>query len=174
MSNDRAGSEDDNLDNPTGAEQAADDSAAAAADDAAATATPAGASSENDGIGEADFAPEQTDEDSDVSLEKVGVGAAAAGSARAAARRAGARSGVTEGKNAPTRGREDKDEHSNVFSRIGRFLREVIAELGKVIWPSQKQMVTYTIVVIVFLIFMIALVSGLDLLFGWGVRSIFG
>lgn len=173
MSNDRAGSEDDNLDTPTGAEEAAD-SAVEATDDAVESVAPQGASSDNDGIGDADFAPEQAEDDSDVSLEKVGVGAAAAGSARAAARRAGARSGVTEGKGAPTRARSEDEKRANVFSRIGRFLREVIAELGKVIWPSQKQMVTYTIVVIVFLIFMIALVSGLDLLFGWGVRSVFG
>jgi preprotein translocase subunit SecE len=48
-------------------------------------------------------------------------------------------------------------------SRIGRFIREVIAELGKVIWPTRKELVTYTIVVIVFVTIMVTLVAGLDI-----------
>jgi preprotein translocase subunit SecE len=61
-----------------------------------------------------------------------------------------------------------------MFARFGRFLREVVAELRKVIWPSRNQMVTYTIVVIVFVAFMVALVAGLDLLFAKGVLAVFG
>lgn len=34
------------------------------------------------------------------------------------------------------------------MGRIGRFLREVKAELSKVIWPSRKQTVVYTGVVL--------------------------
>ncbi len=33
--------------------------------------------------------------------------------------------------------------------RIGRYLREVRAELRKVVWPSRKELVTYTLVVLV-------------------------
>ena len=58
--------------------------------------------------------------------------------------------------------------------RIGRFLREVISELRKVLWPSRNELVTYTIVVIVFVAFMVALVAGLDLLFAKGVIAVFG
>ena len=58
--------------------------------------------------------------------------------------------------------------------QIGRFLREVVAELRKVIWPTRNQMVTYTIVVIVFVAFMVALVGVLDLLFAKGVLAVFG
>lgn len=59
-------------------------------------------------------------------------------------------------------------------SRIGRFLREVIAELGKVIWPTRKELVTYTIVVIVFVSIMVALVAGLDIGFAKVVLWVFG
>jgi preprotein translocase subunit SecE len=59
-------------------------------------------------------------------------------------------------------------------SRIGRFIREVIAELGKVIWPTRKELVTYTIVVIVFVSIMVALVAGLDILFAKVVLWVFG
>jgi preprotein translocase subunit SecE len=59
-------------------------------------------------------------------------------------------------------------------NRFVRFLREVVAELRKVIWPTRNQLVTYTIVVLVFVSFMVALVSLLDYLFGRGVLFLFG
>ena len=46
------------------------------------------------------------------------------------------------------------------------YLQQVVEELRKVIWPTRSQMVTYTIVVFLFLVFMTALVSGVD--FGAG------
>jgi preprotein translocase subunit SecE len=58
--------------------------------------------------------------------------------------------------------------------RLTRFIREVIAELSKVIWPTRKELVTYTVVVIVFVSIMVALVAGLDILFAKGVLVIFG
>jgi preprotein translocase subunit SecE len=59
-------------------------------------------------------------------------------------------------------------------ARIGRFLREVVAELGKVIWPTRKELITYTSVVIVFVSIMVALVAGLDILFAKVVLLVFG
>jgi preprotein translocase subunit SecE len=57
---------------------------------------------------------------------------------------------------------------------IMRFLREVVAELRKVIWPGRRELITYTTVVIVFVAFIVALVAGLDLLFAQGVLAVFG
>lgn len=59
-------------------------------------------------------------------------------------------------------------------ARLGRFIREVIAELGKVIWPTRKELVTYTGVVIVFVSIMVALVAGLDIGFAKLVIVVFG
>lgn len=56
---------------------------------------------------------------------------------------------------------------------VATFFPEVGSELKKVIWPTAKQMVTYTVVVIIFLILMTALVSGVDFLAGFGVEKIF-
>jgi preprotein translocase subunit SecE len=39
----------------------------------------------------------------------------------------------------------------------------VVAELRKVVYPTQEQLVTYFFVVMIFVIFMMALVSALDL-----------
>ena len=73
-------------------------------------------------------------------------------------RRSGRRASRRRAKTAKDKGR------GNPFSGLN-FLREVIAELRKVIWPNRKQMVTYTSVVLVFLVFMVALIGGVDLAF---------
>ncbi|MFI5780405.1 preprotein translocase subunit SecE [Nocardia sp. NPDC051570] len=62
----------------------------------------------------------------------------------------------------------------NPLKRLVKFLREVVAELRKVIWPNRKQMVTYTSVVLVFVVFMVAFIYGLDLAFVKGVDWLFG
>jgi preprotein translocase subunit SecE len=54
------------------------------------------------------------------------------------------------------------------------FYRQIVAELRKVVWQSQQQLVTYFLVVMVFVLFMIALVSLLDLGFGKAVFAVFG
>ena len=56
---------------------------------------------------------------------------------------------------------------------IPTFYRQVVAELRKVVWPTQEQLVTYFLVVMVFVMFMMAFVSVLDLAFGKLVFAIF-
>jgi preprotein translocase subunit SecE len=53
------------------------------------------------------------------------------------------------------------------------FYRQVIAELRKVVWPTQEQLVTYFFVVMVFVIVMMTLVALLDLGFGKIMLDIF-
>ena len=53
------------------------------------------------------------------------------------------------------------------------FLRQVLAELRKVVWPTQQQLVTYFFVVLVFVIVVMALVTVLDLVFGKLVFELF-
>jgi len=57
---------------------------------------------------------------------------------------------------------------------VGLFLRQVIAELRKVIWPTREQLVTYFLVVLMFVLFMIAFVSVLDYAFNSAMFEIFG
>jgi preprotein translocase subunit SecE len=61
-----------------------------------------------------------------------------------------------------TRKRDAGDKSPSIVSRFIRFLREVVGELRKVIWPTRKQQLTYTLVVLVFVAFVVAFVSGLD------------
>jgi preprotein translocase subunit SecE len=59
-------------------------------------------------------------------------------------------------------------------ARISLFYRQVIAELRKVIWPTRKELVTYTTVVIVFVLVVIAYVTVLDFAFSKGILALFG
>ncbi|MCU1691197.1 MAG: preprotein translocase, SecE subunit [Frankiales bacterium] len=57
---------------------------------------------------------------------------------------------------------------------IGTFYRQVVAELRKVIWPTRNELVTYTTVVVVFVVVMVAIVSVFDFAFSQAVLKVFG
>jgi preprotein translocase subunit SecE len=54
------------------------------------------------------------------------------------------------------------------------FYRQVVAELRKVVWPTQQQLITYFVVVLVFVLVVMTIVSLLDLGFGRLVFKVFG
>lgn len=54
------------------------------------------------------------------------------------------------------------------------FYRQVVAELRKVVWPTQQQLITYFLVVLVFVVVIMTIVSLLDLGFGKLVFAVFG
>jgi preprotein translocase subunit SecE len=62
----------------------------------------------------------------------------------------------------------------NPAQRISLFYRQVVAELRKVIWPTRKELITYTTVALFFVVIMIAIVALLDLGFAKAVLKVFG
>ena len=72
---------------------------------------------------------------------------------------------------AVSREKKPGDEHKR--TGVATFYRQVVAELRKVVWPTQEQLVTYFLVVLVFVVFFMTLVSLLDLGFGKLVFEIF-
>ncbi len=70
--------------------------------------------------------------------------------------------------------KRDRAARRNPFARFTLFIRQVIAELKKVVTPTRKELVSFTAVVLVFVIIMMALVWGLDQVFGWLVLYVFG
>jgi preprotein translocase subunit SecE len=56
----------------------------------------------------------------------------------------------------------------------GQFLKEVRAELRKVAWPTRPELLSYTVVVLVAVVFLTSLVFGLDQLFSRVVLRVFG
>ena len=128
-----------------------------------------GSSDDSVAAATADETAEASDAERVESSELVAAGAGRSGRSL----RGSSPIAVSAKKDAPTRSRDAQDREG-LFARLSRFLREVVAELRKVIWPSRRQMVTYTIVVIVFLVVMVALVSGLDVLFHLIVGAVLG
>lgn len=54
------------------------------------------------------------------------------------------------------------------------FVNQSVDELKKVVWPSRKEMVGYFFAVLVFVVFIMLLVSLLDTGLGWLVLKVFG
>ena len=50
----------------------------------------------------------------------------------------------------------------NVFKRIARFYREVVAELKKVTWPTRKELITSSVAVLVFILIFMVVLFGID------------
>jgi preprotein translocase subunit SecE len=76
-------------------------------------------------------------------------------------------SATKKGKKAPAAKKAKKpkksgDRRANPIVFLYNYLKQVVAEMRKVIWPNRKQMVTYTSVVLAFLAFMVALVGLAD------------
>jgi len=69
---------------------------------------------------------------------------------------------------------EESEKKVGFFRRIPLFYRQVINELRKVVWPSRNMLTTYTAVVLVFVTFVIAVVSIFDLGITQLVLFIFG
>ena len=99
-------------------------------------------------------------------LEPAGVAATAAGSTAA-----GKRSPARSPKATPTTKRDQvaKPERTTPV----KFVRQSIGELRKVVYPTGQQLINYFIVVLVFVLFVIAYVSLLDLGLGWAIFKIF-
>ena len=72
------------------------------------------------------------------------------------------------------RPRRDSDDSPGFGARIALFYRQVIAELRKVVWPTRKELITYTWVVLVFVTVVATIVAVLDLIFAKGVLRVFG
>jgi len=78
-------------------------------------------------------------------------------------------------KDAPTRSRKEATL-GVTEQRTGpvTFVKQSISELRKVVWPTGSQLTQYFVVVLIFVMFMIALVSLLDFAFGWALLKALG
>lgn len=70
--------------------------------------------------------------------------------------------------------KHDRGSSRGPFGRLALFIRQVINELKKVVTPTRKELVSYTGVVLVFVVIVMALVYGLDMIFALGVHFAFG
>ncbi|MEV7692555.1 preprotein translocase subunit SecE [Microbacterium sp. NPDC089189] len=66
------------------------------------------------------------------------------------------------------------EKKPNFFMRIVIFIRQVFAELRKVVTPTRKELLKFTGVVLGFVVVMMAVVYGLDVVFVWLTTVVFG
>jgi preprotein translocase subunit SecE len=80
----------------------------------------------------------------------------------------------TRGEAAERRGGGAKPPAQRNRTTPALFFRQSVAELRKVIWPTRRELVTYTTVALVFVVVMIAIVTSLDYGFTKLVIALFG
>jgi preprotein translocase subunit SecE len=152
-----------------GAESASSGAHAVEPDDFDAIVRGSGIGEDTDRIAEPESTDaDPTDADGEKALAPVGAGAVAtSGTPGAAARERSAR----KAKDAATRRRDQPVK----VERTGpvKFVRESVGELRKVVYPTGQQLINYFIVVLVFVLFIIAYVSLLDLGLGAAIFKIF-
>ncbi|WP_042367731.1 preprotein translocase subunit SecE [Streptacidiphilus neutrinimicus] len=73
-----------------------------------------------------------------------------------------------------SKGGRKRDKGPNIFKRTALFYRQIITELRKVVWPSRSDLTSYTTVVIVFVVVIMAIVYGLDTGFVKLAQLVFG
>jgi preprotein translocase subunit SecE len=70
--------------------------------------------------------------------------------------------------------RKGTPERRGLFARVALFVRQVVAELKKVVRPTRAELIRYTTVVLVFVAVVMAFVTGVDLGVGSLVGWVFG
>ncbi|BBX65236.1 protein translocase subunit SecE [Mycobacterium saskatchewanense] len=88
--------------------------------------------------------------------------AAPSGEAEAAKEDNGKKGAKAKTGKKPAKARKPGERPANPFVFVFNYLKQVVAEMRKVIWPNRKQMFTYTSVVLAFLAFMVAVVGLAD------------
>ena len=88
--------------------------------------------------------------------------------------RSGAGSGDSSAVAATSASSKETADKQGPFARFALFLRQVVAELRKVIWPTRSELVNYTIVVLVFVVIMAAILALYDFVFARLVFLVFG
>ena len=60
-----------------------------------------------------------------------------------------------------------KSKKDGLFKRIGKYFKDVKGEFKKVVWPTRKQVINNTIVVLALVLVVAVVVWGLDFVLGW-------
>ena len=116
---------------------------------------------DEDDVDDDEFDDDEFDEDED---------AAASSNGRRTATKTRRKSSPPDKKSTKTR----EPARRGIFARLINFIREVVAELRKVIWPTRKELITYTAVVVVFVSIMLTVVGLLDFGFAKAILWVFG
>ena len=70
--------------------------------------------------------------------------------------------------------KSEKAVKPNVFMRIGLFIKQIIDELRKVVTPTTKELFFWSLAVFIFVLLLMALVTGMDFGLGKATLWVFG
>lgn len=70
--------------------------------------------------------------------------------------------------------KEAKKSKINIFAAIGLFIRQIIAELRKVLAPTRKSLFYWFIAVLIFVVLLMVAITALDFGLGKLVFLVFG
>ena len=70
--------------------------------------------------------------------------------------------------------KSEKAVKPNVFMRIGLFIKQIIDELRKVVTPTAKELFFWALAGLIFVLLLMALVTGMDLGLGKLTLWVFG
>ena len=87
----------------------------------------------------------------------------------AASSKAEAKKAETKKDAAPAKkSKKSKNEKPGFFARVKAYLRSVKSEMKRVVWPTKKELVNYSVVVCVSLVVVGVAIALLDLVIGEG------
>ena len=69
---------------------------------------------------------------------------------------------------------ENTAKKPSFIAKIGRFFKDVFGELKKVVWPTKKQVIKNSVVVIVLVVISSLGISLIDYFFGLILKLFFG
>lgn len=64
----------------------------------------------------------------------------------------------------------EKEKKPGFFTRISRSIRDIRGEMKKVVWPTKKQVINNTLVVMAAVAISAVFIGGLDTIFSFVVR----
>ena len=67
---------------------------------------------------------------------------------------------------------EEMNKKPSLFSRIGHFFRSYKSETKKIVWPTWKQVLKNTLVVLVIVLICAAIIGALDYAFSGGIKAL--
>lgn len=70
------------------------------------------------------------------------------------------------------KGTPAKAKKPSVFSRAGKWVRELKSEIRKIVWPSRKQTLNNTMVVLAAIVLVGIFIWVLDAIFNFGIQTL--
>ena len=78
----------------------------------------------------------------------------------------------SKAKKADNKPSRKKDDKPGIFSRIGRYFKDLRSEARKIVWPTRSQAINNTLIVIAMIVVVGLFIWGIDGLFGFLVKLV--